>query len=312
MQAFHKVLLVSDGTGEPTDVAARAVAVAHAYGASLEALIIHPELPAEMEPHRKRYETTLRNTLKEAVDAAATGLAVDSPPLTVTLSWGAMAAQQAIRHVLRGDVDLLIKAAGAPAAGPGFRSVDMELLRKCPCPVWLLRPPIPPLKGAHVAVAVDVLSPSEAERDLSLRLLQLGRRLADSGDGVLDVISCWDYEFENYLRNSAWAPVPEDQVLRAVMNAEASHRSAVDDCLRAAGIGARVELCTRRGQPREVIADVAREREVDTLVMGSLGRTGIPGFVIGNTAEDVMQRVECSLLAMKPAGFVSPVKAFQD
>ena len=41
--------------------------------------------------------------------------------------------------------------------------------------------------------------------------------------------------------------------------------------------------------------------------MGTLARTGIEGYLIGNTAETVLQRVECSVLTTKPDGFVSPV-----
>ena len=41
--------------------------------------------------------------------------------------------------------------------------------------------------------------------------------------------------------------------------------------------------------------------------MGTVARTGIPGLLIGNTAETILQRVDCSVLAVKPDGFVSPV-----
>lgn len=44
--------------------------------------------------------------------------------------------------------------------------------------------------------------------------------------------------------------------------------------------------------------------------MGTVARTGIPGFIIGNTAENILQKIDCSLLALKPLGFVSPVKAY--
>jgi nucleotide-binding universal stress UspA family protein len=41
--------------------------------------------------------------------------------------------------------------------------------------------------------------------------------------------------------------------------------------------------------------------------MGTLGRSGIPGLFIGNTAEEVLQNTRSSILAVKPPGFVSPV-----
>jgi nucleotide-binding universal stress UspA family protein len=43
--------------------------------------------------------------------------------------------------------------------------------------------------------------------------------------------------------------------------------------------------------------------------MGTLGRPGTPGVFIGNTAEDVLQTTQASVLAIKPFGFVSPVTA---
>jgi nucleotide-binding universal stress UspA family protein len=47
---------------------------------------------------------------------------------------------------------------------------------------------------------------------------------------------------------------------------------------------------------------------MDLIVMGTVARTGLGGLLIGNTAESVLQRVDCSVLAVKPEGFVSPVR----
>jgi nucleotide-binding universal stress UspA family protein len=41
--------------------------------------------------------------------------------------------------------------------------------------------------------------------------------------------------------------------------------------------------------------------------MGTVCRTGIAGFFIGNTAEKVLQEIDCSVLAIKPEGFETPV-----
>ena len=45
----------------------------------------------------------------------------------------------------------------------------------------------------------------------------------------------------------------------------------------------------------------------DLLVMGSLSRPGRAGVMVGETAERLLGRLECSMLALKPAGFLSPV-----
>jgi len=41
--------------------------------------------------------------------------------------------------------------------------------------------------------------------------------------------------------------------------------------------------------------------------MENVCRTGMAGFFIGSTAENVLQQVNCSMLTVKPEGFVSPV-----
>lgn len=45
----------------------------------------------------------------------------------------------------------------------------------------------------------------------------------------------------------------------------------------------------------------------DLVVMGTVARTGVAGLIIGNTAEAILEQVNCSVLAIKPAGFKSPV-----
>lgn len=40
--------------------------------------------------------------------------------------------------------------------------------------------------------------------------------------------------------------------------------------------------------------------------MRTVARTGLSGVIIGNTAEDVLNSIACSVVAIKPASFVSP------
>ena len=62
-----------------------------------------------------------------------------------------------------------------------------------------------------------------------------------------------------------------------------------------------------KGEAALVIPKLAHEKQVDLIVMGTVCRTGIAGFFIGNTAEKILQDVDCSVLTVKPEGFVSPV-----
>ena len=61
-------------------------------------------------------------------------------------------------------------------------------------------------------------------------------------------------------------------------------------------------------------ADVAiirriEQREIDLLVMGTIARGGVAGVLTGNTAERLLPRIPCSVLAVKPPDFVCPITA---
>jgi nucleotide-binding universal stress UspA family protein len=50
------------------------------------------------------------------------------------------------------------------------------------------------------------------------------------------------------------------------------------------------------------------ELQADLFVVGAVARTGISGVIIGNTAEAILNQLTCSVLAIKPPGFNTPVK----
>jgi nucleotide-binding universal stress UspA family protein len=62
-----------------------------------------------------------------------------------------------------------------------------------------------------------------------------------------------------------------------------------------------------KGLARKEIPALANQIEADMVVMGTVVRTGIPGFIMGNTAETILNQIDCSVLAIKPSGFVTPI-----
>ena len=67
-------------------------------------------------------------------------------------------------------------------------------------------------------------------------------------------------------------------------------------------------MITLLGNPRDVLPLYVEENQIDLISMGTVCRTGIKGFLIGNTAESILAEVQCSVLALKPDGFVSTVE----
>ena len=56
---------------------------------------------------------------------------------------------------------------------------------------------------------------------------------------------------------------------------------------------------------RSPLQRFVKKEEVDLLVMGSVGRAGLAGVVVGNTAEKILRQVACSILVIKPSGWTA-------
>jgi len=67
------------------------------------------------------------------------------------------------------------------------------------------------------------------------------------------------------------------------------------------------QLHLQKSSPRREISALAIKIKADLVVMGTVARTGISGFFMGNTAETIINQLDCSILAIKPQGLETPV-----
>ncbi len=212
-----------------------------------------------------------------------------------------------IREVLRENYDLVLKTAGGTGEGErAFGGTDKHLLRKCPCPIWLIRPDAPECHR-RVLAAVDPDGTNLEQKRLSAEVLRAAIEVARMDGATLDVLHAWYLFGESILRGTR-TTVSDPEVYQFVGGALNRHGQYLDELVDGtpdSGVDLKRHLV--RGRPGDVISSWIRSNDVDLLVMGTVGRTGIPGLLIGNTAERVIDEVHCSILALKPRGFVSPV-----
>ncbi|WP_102867118.1 universal stress protein [Pseudovibrio exalbescens] len=312
MRHFHNLLYVSHGTADDTEGLKQALSLARNNAAPLKVMVVGPEFPREFPNYQKNYETLLLEQVEQSIDAtkAALELPHDAVDIRLTLVADRTPAIKVIQEVLQHGHDLVIKEAEPRDKRGGFKAIDMELLRKCPVPVWLCKPITHSRQHIKVAVAIDPETQEPVTEQLAKRMLELSRSLADSCSGDLHIISCWDYEFEGYLRKNVWVKTPDTKIEETVLKAKTNHRSALLNLINTSGIHGPHRVHHLRGDPSDQIPRFVRDHKVNILVMGTVARTGIPGFMFGNTAENIVQQLSCSLMALKPQGFVSPVKAF--
>ena len=64
----------------------------------------------------------------------------------------------------------------------------------------------------------------------------------------------------------------------------------------------------KEGMPEDVLPAMAESLDAEMVIIGTIGRTGFSAAIIGNTAEHVIDRLDCDVLAVKPADFVSPLQ----
>ena len=63
-----------------------------------------------------------------------------------------------------------------------------------------------------------------------------------------------------------------------------------------------------KGDPGHLVPELAAALGVGVIVMGTVSRTGVAGFFMGSAAERILRHVDCSVLTVKPDGFVTPVR----
>jgi len=213
-----------------------------------------------------------------------------------------------IRQVLRENHDLVIKAAQGEGGLQGmlFGTTAMHLMRKCPCPVWVVK------KGgserySRIIAALDP-DPSDGQRNkLSAKIMDLATSLAKQEQSELLVVHTWSLYGETILRGGV-GRMEKGELDRLVREAEATHQSGLNDLLQKydlQSLNYRVHFV--KGEAGKVIPELVEKTAADLIVMGTLSRSGVAGFLIGNTAEKILHRVDCSVLAIKPDGFVTPV-----
>lgn len=310
MKRFRNILMVTykaTSNGTLGTAFKRAAALAKHNQAKLKVVDVLEELPSDTS---NLYKVVSRSELREmliehrlsALDKLVarlreTGMQVDTKVLVGT------PFIEIIREIMRHRHDLLIK----PATGADgrkkirFASTDMHLIRECPCAVWITKP-TKAKKYARILAAVDPDPGDEEKSRLNAKILELSTSLAESEHSELHIVHAW------FVYEEALLKLLIGKVEPLARDTRTSHKKRLDELLQNYTLAKeRSHVHLLKGKARDVIPMVAERENVELVVMGTLGGAGLPGRLIGRTAENVLNRVDCSVLTIKPEGFVSPV-----
>jgi universal stress protein E len=197
-------------------------------------------------------------------------------------------------HTLRENSDLVVvgKRSESRVDGPLLGSVSARLLRSCPCAIWVVKPDA--AQQPRVLLAATDLS------EVGERVLQLAGSIAQECGSALHVVHALDLPFTIQMEGDE----AQSQYLEQARN-EACDK--IRSSLRDRDLRTPAELHVALTSPTHAITECVERLRPDLVVMGTISRGGIPGVLIGNTAERLLGRLDCPLLTVKPSDFVCSV-----
>jgi nucleotide-binding universal stress UspA family protein len=93
-------------------------------------------------------------------------------------------------------------------------------------------------------------------------------------------------------------PLPIADITEQLENSAERELPKLAECDECAGL--EVEELVVHGEAAAEIVRVAKDREVDLIVISSHGRTGLGRILFGSTAEAVVRHAPCPVLVVKP------------
>lgn len=237
--------------------------------------------------HRKQIQDALESRLRRVVENG--GIALDCEKLHAVLRTG-RPTEELLAAAEEFDADVVI--VGNKGKGLIQRtllgSVASSLVRRLERPLIVTRG----WKGAdeqRVLAAVDL-------SDDSVRVIEVAADWAQRISAPLDVLYAWEIAglSDSY---SAIAGLPGRDVDRtAIHDARARIAKLVENVL---GPDHNATLHVRAGLAvYEILGAVDRD-QYGLVVMGSHGRRGLSKMLLGNTAEQVVERAPCSVLVLR-------------
>lgn len=95
----------------------------------------------------------------------------------------------------------------------------------------------------------------------------------------------------------AWFPEPELTLAKLTENAEEAMKTTLDPKWAA---GESIVRAIRSGTPFVEIIQYAKEHDIDLIVLGTHGRTGLAHVFMGSVAEKVVRKAPCPVMSIRP------------
>lgn len=181
-------------------------------------------------------------------------------------------------------------------------SNTLNLMRKSEIPIWSVSKK--PKVISNVVAAVDLTN--QDYQDFNSKLISLAVEFCKTVGASLTCCHVWKLECEDFLKNwSGYSDIDIALLSQKLRNERMERLNLL--LLPYVNNAVPIQVKLLEGEPRDVLPKYVSSNEIDLVILGSMSRAGISGFVMGNTAESMINQLGCSVITLKPDSFKSPV-----
>ena len=307
MPNIDKILAVIDPTTDTQPALERASLVAKKTGAALHLLICtYDEYLAGSRivdsPAFKNAREMLVNSYAERLETLAEPLRNDGLAVETKAMWEHPLHEGIVRHAVNVGADIVFKDTHhhSALARALFTNTDWNLIRTCPCLLWLVKPG-DLQSGTRVVAAIDPMSEHDKPAALDDHIIKVTQKVSSLLAGEIAVFHSYDPRaaFATATAN-AYVPVslPLDEVEEQMHE---QHAARVRELTSYYDIDDAVTHVVS-GATHEVLPEFARNEGVGVVVMGAVARGRLKRLFIGATAERTLESLPCDLVIVKPDG----------
>lgn len=183
----------------------------------------------------------------------------------------------------------------------GLDNTDWNLIRECPCPLWLVRSR-QPIVDSRILAAVDPLHQHDKPTALDQKILSLTQFISDQTNSEVHVLHAYDPSPAFMLTPGAESAAVNTKLLQEQMYS--IHSEALEKLV------ANFDLPDdhthlKMGPVRATIRRFIDDNNIELVVMGAIARNPLKRIFIGSSAEEILRSLPCDILVVKPDWFVS-------
>jgi universal stress protein E len=301
MDRFKNILVVVDSSRTSHPEVERALKLAGRGNAKLHLVDVVRDISLTVRLLSHEYshlQDLLMQEKQAAIDNLVAHCQSHGVEATGEIAHGTSSAKT-LEIATRDRVDLIIRIAkGQRSLQSGTLGTSAQkLIRRLPCPLWLIRPEREPATKKIIA-CVDATPNNEAHANLNQHILSTATELVKEERGTLIVAHVWNVYGAEMLRSR----LPQSEFESLMSHNRKQHQASFESLLKEFGLHATgPEARMVEGEPSLAIPDLCAREDPDLLICGTVARHGLAGIMLGNTAERIVSRVDCSVLALTPA-----------